>query len=769
MNNTPSLRGGAALGALFLLAAPLPAFANEVSTDTGSDDILVVAQQQTQGIENAPSTRATVTADRIATTVNAVNVEDTLRYLPSLVVRKRHIGDTQAPLATRTSGLGASARSLIFADGALLSSLIGNNNTSASPRWSLVSPAEIARIDVLYGPFSAAYAGNSIGAVVNITTRLPDRLEAQASAIVNVQDFDQYGTHQILPTRQINASLGDRFGPLTLFASITHTDSRSQPLAYVTAIRPPATGPGGAGAAGGFSDVNRTGQPIRVFGASGIEAQNQQNIKLKAALDVTSGLRLTYVGGVFLNNTGASAQSYLTSLAAGEPVYSGSVNIAGYPYAIAASAFSNGVYSLDERHWSHSLSATGTGDRFNWQIVASLYDFAKSSQRTPTTALPAARSGGAGTIVRLDGTGWETLDGKASYAFVAVVPHVLAGGAHWDRYSLNSNRYATSDWIGGREGALTLASRGNTRTVAVWVQDAITLADPLTLTLGGRYEWWRAYGGFNFSTSPALSVLQPERRAEGFSPKISLAYSPAPDWTARLSFGKAYRFPTVGELYQAITTGTVLTVPDPTLRPEQALSEELSIERRDAAGSIRVSLFTESITDALVSQSAPLVPGSATLYTYVQNVERTRARGIEIAFDRRDFPVEGIDLTGNATWTDATTRVDTAFPRAVGKRLPSVPEWKANAVVTWHPTELIALTAALRYASRNFGTLDNSDSVGNTYQGFYQYLVVDLRATVSVTDRFSVAAGIDNVNNDRYFLFHPFPQRSFTAEAHYRF
>ncbi len=95
-----------------------PAFATEAAADTTTNqDILVTALKQTQTIENAPVTHVTIDGDAIRTTVNAVNVEDTLKYLPSLVVRKRHIGDTQAPLATRTSGLGASARSLIYADG----------------------------------------------------------------------------------------------------------------------------------------------------------------------------------------------------------------------------------------------------------------------------------------------------------------------------------------------------------------------------------------------------------------------------------------------------------------------------------------------------------------------------------------------------------------------------------------------------------------------------------------------------------------------------
>ena len=100
----------------------------------------MVGQRQAETIENSPTTQASVDAARIEATVNAVSVEDTIKYLPSLVVRKRHIGDNFAPVATRTSGLGSSARSLIFSDGALLSALIGNNNGNGSPRWSLVAP-----------------------------------------------------------------------------------------------------------------------------------------------------------------------------------------------------------------------------------------------------------------------------------------------------------------------------------------------------------------------------------------------------------------------------------------------------------------------------------------------------------------------------------------------------------------------------------------------------------------------------------------------------
>src|SRR6476469_1317704 len=107
--------------------------------------IVVVGTRE--AAEMTPNTREAVDAAKLRETLAVHNTEDSLRYFPSLLVRKRHIGDTQAPLATRTSGAGPSARSLIYVDGVLLSALIGNNNSFASPRWGLVSPQEVDRID----------------------------------------------------------------------------------------------------------------------------------------------------------------------------------------------------------------------------------------------------------------------------------------------------------------------------------------------------------------------------------------------------------------------------------------------------------------------------------------------------------------------------------------------------------------------------------------------------------------------------------------------
>jgi len=125
-----------------------------------------------------PNTVESTDQKKIEDTTNIVDVEDAIKYMPSLFVRKRNYGDTQPTLATRTWGVNSSARTLVYVDDVLISALISNNNTNGAPRWGIVSPEQIKGLDFLYGPFAAEYSGNSIGGVLHITTRQPEKLEA---------------------------------------------------------------------------------------------------------------------------------------------------------------------------------------------------------------------------------------------------------------------------------------------------------------------------------------------------------------------------------------------------------------------------------------------------------------------------------------------------------------------------------------------------------------------------------------------------------------
>ena len=312
-------------------------------------------------------------------------------------------------------------------------------------------------------------------------------------------------------------------------------------------------------------------------------------------------------------------------------------------------------------------------------------------------------------------------------------------------------------------------SRGRTETQALWLQDVWSITPQLKATLGGRYEHWRAYDGLNFSATPPLNASQPGLKKDAFSPKATLSYAPSADWIFKGSVGVAYRFPTVTELYQAITTGPILSVPNPNLKPERAFSSELSAERLWTGGSLRVSVFDERIHNTLLSQTAPLLPGSTSLFSFVQNIDRTHATGVEVVADQRDAFIPGLELSGWLTYVNAKTDRDGAFPAALGKDLPQLPHLRGSVVASYAATPKLDLTLAARYSDRSFGTIDNSDHYANTYQGFGAFFVADLHVRYRINDHLAAGIGVDNLNDRKYFLFHPFPQRTVLVDLKYSY
>ncbi len=722
-----------------------------VSANRGSDD------------PSAPDT--VITASKAEEQINAVNSEDMLKYAPSLVVRKRHYGDVQDPVATRTSGVGASARNLIFVDGVLISSPIGNNNSTASPHFGVAAPQDISQIGVLYGPFSARYAGNSIGATINITTRMPDHFELYGDALGAVQDFHLYGTNATPGTWQLSAGIGDRMGAFSWRLSENHMDSTGQPLGLATLTRPATTSTAGIVLSGGVNDLNRTAAAIVDIGGTGIEHQVEDTATLKLAYDFDNGWQLSYLASLFHQDDDAGVDSWLRD-PSGAVIYAGNSNINGTNTNIAASTFSNNVYNWQQSQLAQGLTLkSGADGDFQWEAIASRYDYLNDKQRVPTAALPGAFTTGAGTVNRMNGTGWYTLDADAVWR--GWTDHEISFGAHRDAETFAQLRNNLTDWIAGGLASAVNSAQGRTATNALWLQDIWTLLPDLRASAGLRYEDWRAYDGTNSSAAPSLNVSQPRISASTLSPKASLAWQVSGNWKVTGSWGIAYRMPTVTELYQAITTGTVLTVPNPNLKPERASSYELAAEHRTDKGLVRLSLFEEDIGNALLSQSAPLLPGSPTLFSFVQNVDRTRARGLEFVVDQYDAFIPGLELSGSLTAVDARITADSAFAAAVNKFIPQVPKLRANAMATYR-IDAWAFTLGARYSDRSFGTIDNSDPYTYTYQGFGRYLVADARVRYRIDENWNLSLGIDNLNNDKYFLFHPFPQRTVLMEIHYR-
>lgn len=743
--------------ALALAALPLCA----AGQDASLGEVRVYGERPA-AFRNIPSTTEEV-AQPLLEATNVINTEDAVKYLPSIQVRKRYAGDRNAVVASRNSGTIDSARSLVYADNLLVSNLLGNSFAFA-PRWWLVMPHEIERIDVSYGPHSAAYAGNSVGAVIVMKTRLPEKFEAHASAQGFTQNFRLYGTDDDFSGSQASASLGNRHGDLRWFLGLNHFENKGHPQSFVTAA-PSTTAAGGGDAivTGFHQDRDPKGAPRVVMGALSLDRTRQDNVKLKLGYDVSPAARFIYTLGNWRNDSDLSIESYLRN-AAGNPVYSGGVNIGGKRYTLAATAFQPSL--RDEEHRMHSLSyrfdPKGEGE-WAWEAALTHYDISKDVTRRPTVALPAASGGGAGQIQRQDGAGWRTADLRVDWRPEAGRRrHEAAFGYHYDRYTLDDRTYSTANWLTGGAATLSSASAGRTETQALYLQDAMRLAPDWKLILGARYERWRAFDGTRSNATATLAY--PARQDSAVSPKASLSWQATDDWTLRGALSRAYRWPTVTELFQGTITGTSIVNNDPGLEPEKILSGELAAERDVGAGFLRLSLFQDNFRDALTRQTNTTVTPTV---TNVQNVGKVRVRGVETSFRRKDVFLRGLDLVAGLTYADSRILENAQNPASVGKRMLRIPDWRATLAATWRPSDRLDFTLAGRYSGKQHNELDNSDTHRDTFGGASAFLVMDAKLNYRFEQRLALSVGVDNLNNERYYAFHPYPQRTWIARLEF--
>ena len=697
-----------------------------------------------------PQTRESIDQKKIESTVNIIDSEDSVKYLPSLLLRKRNYGDTQPTMATRMWGINSSARNLVYVDDMPISALVSNNNTNGAPRWGLVSPEEIKGADMLYGPFSAAYPGNSIGGVLLISTRMPEKLEATAKQTFAFQNFSYYQTSDTYMTSNSAATIGSKVGKLSFFLAVNRQESFSQPLAFITNATTPA------GTTGAIGAQNKTGGSANVVGAGGLLHTIMNNYKLKLAVDVTDWLRASYTIGFWDNTADSSVQTYLKT-ANGSPTFG---SVAG---------FASNTYKLGEQHLMNAVSLkTDTKGMWDWELIATRYDYLHSMQRTPAGVLAGGTSfTTTGLVARQDGSGWTTLDAKAIWRPTGPEGnHEVSFGGHHDHYTLNNPTYNSTNWLNTPDngnGTLSTFGTGKTETWALWAQDAWRFAPDWKLTLGGRMEWWRAYDGYNLSGT--VGANQPVQQATSFSPKATLGWQIDPAWSTKFSFGQAYRNPTVAELYQIVSTGATFAIPNPNLVPESALSYEFSVERQDKNSRLRISLFQEDTSNALISQTSQV---NNTFVTTFQNVAKIRNRGVELVGELKDVLIEGLSFSNSLTFVDSMILSNPGFVTpsnspSVGMWVPYVPQWRDTAQVTYQANERLAMSLAGRYQGKMYSTLDNTAYVSGVQAAFDPFFVMDVKLRYQIVDAVSFEAGVDNLTDAKYFLFHPFPGRTYLA------
>ncbi len=733
-------------------AAPATTASNLAVPDEVQLDEVVIGTGQKAA--PAPAVVETTTAQDIER-INTVSSADAFKYVPNLHVRKLQAGNINQPIALRgNTSTTAGPRTLVLVDGLQLTNYI-SGSMGDSPKWQMLSPDEIASFDVIYGPFSAAHGGNSFSGTVLITTRMPDRLQLKASATSFLQTLHVYDSDLALPGYRVNASAGNRHGAFSYLLSFDRVHALDQPISFYNLGT--AGEPTGNPVTGAVPDIDPKGLPRTMIGSQGPLETRNNTLKLKLGYDVTpwSELRLTLAFWDNRTDLG-DPETYLKD-AAGNGVFAGPVDVGGRGYTLANNTFTYQQARKQDLFYGLTYRVNHPSGLKAW-ASASYYDTVKDLTQVSSSAPTAAKDGGPGTITDKNSGSWVA-DTRLSYDVSLAGKHTVAAGYHYDRFDLQSEAWNASDWLRDVRTTLSKREQGATQTHAAFLDDLWQVLPWWSLYLGGRVEWWKAFDGAKAidATDGRIVTTLPSASDRSISPKLATTISPIDQWSLRVSYGVANRYPTVGELfYGGISSSGIISNGNPDLKRERNQAKDITLSRvLPDGGQVRLSVFQDDVKDAIFSQT-----NSYTSITNYQNVDEVRTRGIELSGNVRKLPLKRLGVAGSVGLNDSEILANTNVPASVGKQFPRVPRWRAKLGVDYATEERWRFFVGGNYASHAYYNLDNSDTRGG-YGAVDSYLVLDARASFRINRYLIADAGVDNITNRLYFEFHTFPGRTF--------
>ena len=290
--------------------------------------------------------------------------------------------------------------------------------------------------------------------------------------------------------------------------------------------------------------------------------------------------------------------------------------------------------------------------------------------------------------------------GSVQYAHVVGSRHaLLAGGEVRDVNGFsNEDQFAVS-------GAVTHVRTGGVQRIgALFAEDVIDASPRLSVTAGIRADSWH-----DVSWSPRLSALF---RATDRLALTASAY-------------RAFRAPTLNELYRSFRVGNVLTNANASLDPETMNAFELGARY----GNLRANAFVMNVDDTIANVTLKSTPALITRQR--QNLGSSQTRGIEIESDWHI--ATDVRISPGYLFSDAHTDA--------GKRLPQVPRHQATLQTTFTPVK-VTIATQLRWSSMQF------DDDLNQFP-LRSYVVADAFASYTLIPRVSLTLAAENIFNRR--------------------
>jgi iron complex outermembrane recepter protein len=195
------------------------------------------------------------------------------------------------------------------------------------------------------------------------------------------------------------------------------------------------------------------------------------------------------------------------------------------------------------------------------------------------------------------------------------------------------------------------------------------------------------------------------------------------------------------------------------------------VQRSTEVGTLRGSLFYEDKRDALISQTDITVTPNL---SSIQNVDKVRTYGVELAWQLADAGVRDLDINGSVTYAKSTITRNSRNPLLEGTDQPRIPDWRFTLVGTYRASQALSMSLSYRYSGRQHNALFNTatgqynDVNPNVYGAVSHYSVVDGKLLYKLGGGLSASLGVNNMGNFKYYVNpNPYPHRTWYLSLKY--
>lgn len=283
---------------------------------------------------------------------------------------------------------------------------------------------------------------------------------------------------------------------------------------------------------------------------------------------------------------------------------------------------------------------------------------------------------------------------------------------------------------------------GRQRFLGGFVQADVRPIERLEVLLSVRYQDFLNYRGVDL-TPGGLGANVPDRHDTDIDPRLSIRYAVTNEFALRGAVYRAFRAPTLDNLYRAFAIPGGIYYGNATLRPEMLEGAEVGFDLGKGPVRFQATAFASRIKDLITTRNLAdaELPSGFFFGGRLINAGRARSRGVEAELDWRMS--SSLSATVAYTYADSVVTQNPEDLASVGVQQAAVPKNRVSAGLDWVGPYGIKLSPRIRYVSRTNG---DSDGLLHTDPHF----ITDLAGSVPLARGVEAFLQIENLFDRRY-------------------